>query len=96
MKIEHKSSRNSFQLTVKTNDATIETDLTEYELKTRSYHIPEKTIDTLVELTMDAFDFNNYSGKEFSNKFLGNLNRNQMYEALAYLCETLGEKLVEE
>lgn len=94
MKIEHKTNRHGFYLTIETDEATIKgTDITEY---TKGENvIPEKTIDKFLEITVDAILYNSKDNKKFVSKIFEQFDNDQLNEALLYLCEKLNVEISE-
>ena len=93
-KIEHKSNRDQFIIKIQTDDAMITEDIAEYNKGT--YVIPESTVNELIDMTVDAITFNSNDDRKFVEKIFEHFNKNQLNEALLYLSENLGVKIVED
>lgn len=93
-KIEHKSNRYSFTVKIQTDDVVLDVDISEYNKG--NYFVPEETVNDLLDMTVDAIAFNSNDNKKFVTKVFEYFNKDQMNEALLYLCENLGVKIVEE
>ena len=93
-KIEHKSKRDQFIIKIQTDDAMITEDIAEYNKGT--YVIPESTVNELIDMTVDAITFNSNDDRKFVEKIFEHFNKNQLNEALLYLSENLGVKIVED
>lgn len=94
MKLEHKTNRYGFSVKIQTDDAILDVDISEYNKG--NYIIPEETVNELLDMTVDAIAFNSNDNKKFVTKVFQYFNKDQMNEALLYLCEELGVKIVEE